>query len=231
METILGKKDAKIVSCHLGGSSSLCALRDGKSQATTMGMSPQSGLPQNNRVGDFDPFALPLLMRHTGLPLEKVLDQLANQGGLLGLSRGHSGDIRDLEQAAAEGNQDARLALDVYVAEIRRHLGGMVFLLGGADAIVFTGGIGENGAGIREAVCRDLESIGRPPTTTPPPDAMRNAASMMEKARSNCGSYQPTKNGSSRGRLSKPSLEPRSPLACLSPKSLEASSPRRRSRR
>jgi acetate kinase len=160
METILGKKDAKVVSCHLGGSSSLCALRDGKSQATTMGMSPQSGLPQNNRVGDFDPFALPLLVRHTGLPLEKVLDQLANQGGLLGLSRGLSGDIRDLEQAAAEGNQDARLALEVYVSEIRRHLGGMVFLLGGADAIVFTGGIGENGAGIREAVCRDLESIG-----------------------------------------------------------------------
>ncbi|MFN9551488.1 MAG: acetate/propionate family kinase [Pirellulaceae bacterium] len=160
METILGKKDAKVVSCHLGGSSSLCALRDGKSQATTMGMSPQSGLPQNNRVGDFDPFALPLLLRHTGLPLEKVLDQLANQGGLLGLSRGLSGDIRDLEQAAAQGNQDAQLALDVYVAEIRRHLGGMVFLLGGTDAIVFTGGIGENGVGIREAVCRDLESIG-----------------------------------------------------------------------
>jgi acetate kinase len=127
---------------------------------TTMGMSPQTGLPQNNRVGDFDPFALPLLMQLTGKDLPGVLKDLATQGGLLGLSGGLSGDIRDLENAASQGNADAQLALDVYVAEIRRHLGGMLMLLGGADAIVFTGGIGENGRNIRQTVCENAIDLG-----------------------------------------------------------------------
>lgn len=156
---LFGRNNLRIVSCHLGGSSSLCAIRHGQSVATTMGMSPQSGLPQNNRVGDFDPFALPWLMARTGLSLQQVLDRLANQSGLLGLS-GTSGDIRDLEQAAAGGNDQAQLALDVYVTEIRRHLGGLLVELGGADVIVFTGGIGEHGEQIRAAVCRDLASFG-----------------------------------------------------------------------
>jgi acetate kinase len=125
-----------------------------------MGMSPQTGLPQNNRVGDFDPFALPLLMQLTGKDLPGVLKDLATQGGLLGLSGGLSGDIRDLENAASQGNADAQLALDVYVAEIRRHLGGMLMLLGGADAIVFTGGIGENGRNIRQTVCENAIDLG-----------------------------------------------------------------------
>jgi acetate kinase len=125
-----------------------------------MGMSPQSGLPQNNRVGDIDPFCLPLLMQHSQKSLEEVLRTLATQGGLLGLSGGLSGDIRDLEAAAAQGHAKAQLALDVYVAEIRRQLGGMLVALGGADAIVFTGGIGENGRQIRSAVCRGLEDLG-----------------------------------------------------------------------
>ena len=92
----------KIISCHLGGSSSLCAIRAGKSVATSLGMSPQSGLPHNNRVGDFDVFALPALMRATGKTLEQVLDDLANRSGLLGLS-GHN-DLRDIEAAAAKGD-------------------------------------------------------------------------------------------------------------------------------
>jgi len=157
---LLGASDLQIISCHLGGSSSLCAIHDGQSVATTMGMSPQSGLPQNNRVGDFDPFALPVVMEATGQSLDEVLDTLAERSGLLGMSGGVSGDIRDLEQAAAEGNQRARLALDVYTTEIRRHLGGMLVELDGADVIVFTGGIGENGADIRSAVCRDLAGLG-----------------------------------------------------------------------
>ncbi len=160
MAELLGRTDARIISCHLGGSSSLCAIQNGKSQATTMGMSPQSGLPQNNRVGDIDPFCLPLLMQHSQKSLEEVLRTLATQGGLLGLSGGLSGDIRDLEAAAAQGHAKAQLALDVYVAEIRRQLGGMLVALGGADAIVFTGGIGENGRQIRSAVCRGLEDLG-----------------------------------------------------------------------
>jgi acetate kinase len=157
---LIGRTDARVVSCHLGGSSSLCAIRGGKSVGTTMGMSPQTGLPQNNRVGDFDPFALPLIMQLTGKTLPEVLKDLATQGGLLGLSGGLSGDIRDLEKAASEGHGDAQLALDVYVAEIRRHLGGMMMLLGGADAIVFTGGIGENGRNIRQRVCENAADLG-----------------------------------------------------------------------
>jgi acetate kinase len=124
-----------------------------------MGMSPQSGVPHNNRAGDFDPFAIPVIMKHTGQTLGQVLEDLAERSGLLGLS-GVSGDIRDLETAAAGGNARARLALDVFTSDIRKSLGAMVFELGGVDAIVFTGGIGENGAGIRTAVVGGLEELG-----------------------------------------------------------------------
>ncbi|MEZ6076507.1 MAG: acetate/propionate family kinase [Pirellulaceae bacterium] len=157
---LLGRSDARVISCHLGGSSSLCAIASGKSVATTMGMSPQSGLPQNNRVGDIDPFCLPMLMQHTGMNLEEMLSALSTQAGLLGLSGGIRSDLRDLEAAAAEGQADAQMALDVYVAEIRRQLGGMLVALGGCDALVFTGGIGENGRQIRTAVCAGLEELG-----------------------------------------------------------------------
>jgi acetate kinase len=154
---LLGRYDLRIISCHLGGSNSLCAIRGQQSVATTMGMSPQTGLPQNNRVGDFDPFAIPLIMQAEGLSVHQVLDTLAEKSGLLGLS-GISGDIRDLEEAAASGKSRAQLALDVFVAEIRRHLGGMLVELGGVDALVFTGGIGENG--IRSGVCAGLNELG-----------------------------------------------------------------------
>lgn len=157
---LLGRSDARVISCHLGGSSSLTAIHAGKSVATTMGMSPQTGLPQNNRVGDLDPFCLPMLMQHTGMNLDEMLKSLSTEAGLLGLSGGVSGDIRDLESAATGGNADAQLALDVYVAEIRRQLGSMLVALGGLDALVFTGGIGENGANIRAAVCRGLSELG-----------------------------------------------------------------------
>jgi acetate kinase len=159
MAELLGRTDLRIISCHLGGSSSLCAIRNGRSVATSMGFSPQSGLPQNNRVGDFDPFALPLVMHQTGKSLPEVLATLATQSGLLGLS-GVSADLRDVEEAAQAGNARARLAIDVFAAEVRRYLGAYLVELGGADAIVFTGGIGENRAGFREAVCRDLEELG-----------------------------------------------------------------------
>ncbi len=156
---LLGRYDLRIISCHLGGSNSLCAIRGQQSVATTLGMSPQTGLPHNNRVGDFDPFAIPLIMQAEGLSLHQVLDTLAEKSGLLGLS-GISGDIRDLEEAAAQGKARAKLALDVFVAEIRRHLGGMLIELGGVDVIVFTGGIGENDVGIRAGVCAGLEEFG-----------------------------------------------------------------------
>lgn len=156
---LLGRGDARIISCHLGGSSSLTAIQDGQSVMTTMGMTPQTGLPQNNRVGDFDPFALPLLIERTGKSLEELLTFLANEGGLKGLS-GRSGDLRDIEAAAAAGDEMSKRALSVFVEEIRRHLGGMMVAMGGLDAIVFTGGIGENSEVIREAICENLESFG-----------------------------------------------------------------------
>jgi acetate kinase len=156
---LLSRDDLRIISCHLGGSSSLCAIRAGQSVATTMGMSPQSGLPNNNRAGDFDPFAIPVVMKATGKSLDAVLDDLAERGGLLGLS-GASGDVRDLEEAAAKGNPRARLALDVFITSVRHYLGSYLVELGGTDVIVFTGGIGENSRSVREAVCRDLDFLG-----------------------------------------------------------------------
>jgi acetate kinase len=156
---LLGRSDLRVISCHLGGSNSLCAARAGLSQATSMGLSPQSGLSHNNRVGDFDPYALRILLQKTGKSLDELLDDLAERSGLLGLS-GLSGDVRDLEEAAAKGNARARLALDVFVAGIRNYLGAMLVELGGADVIVFTGGIGENGVNIRTAVCANLTELG-----------------------------------------------------------------------
>src|SRR5262249_33758883 len=110
-------------------------------------------------VGDFDVFALPVVMRETGKSLEEVLAILAGQSGLEGLS-GTGGDLRDIEAAAAAGNTRAALALDVFIASIRHYLGAFLLELGGADAIVFMGGIGENSARIRSGVCRDLGWLG-----------------------------------------------------------------------
>jgi len=156
---LLGRDDLRIISCHLGGSSSLCAIRAGRSVAASMGFSPQSGLPQSNRVGQFDPFALPVLMKATGKSLDELLDILARQSGLLGLS-GVSGDMRDIEEAAAAGNQRARLAVEVFAAGVRHYRGAYLVELGGADVIVFTGGIGENRPGFRARVLEGLEELG-----------------------------------------------------------------------
>ena len=156
---LVGRNDLRIISCHLGGSNSLCAIKNGQSVATSMSMSPQSGLAQNNRVGDFDPFAVPVVMQRTGKSQAEVLDDLAERSGLLGLS-GISGDVRDLEEAELQGNSRAKLALDVFVTGIRQYLGQMLVELGGADAIAFTGGIGENSVRVRRGTCENLEELG-----------------------------------------------------------------------
>jgi len=170
---LLGRRDLRIITCHLGGSNSLCAVRNGQSMANSLGMSPQTGLLHNNRVGDFDPFALPMIMERTGKTLPQVLDELASKGGLLGLS-GVSEDVRDVEKAAAAGNARAKLALDVFVGSIRQYLGAYLVELGGCDVIAFSGGIGENGVNIREAVCAGLEGLGIKL------DATKNAAAKGE---------------------------------------------------
>ena len=156
---ILGRTDLKIISCHLGGSASICAIANGESRAASMGMSPQGGLPNNNRVGDFDAYAIPVIMKATGLTFEQVLEEMSSKGGLLGIS-GLSGDCRDLEDAAADGHDRAEKALKLFEASIRSYVGSYMALLGGADVIVFTGGIGENSERIRLNVCRNMEWAG-----------------------------------------------------------------------
>ena len=156
---ILRRTDLRVISCHLGGSASICAIRNGESFAASMGMSPQGGLPNNNRVGDFDAYAIPVIMKRTGLTFEQVLAEMSSKGGLLGIS-GLSGDCRDLEEASAKGHDRAEKALKLFEASIRSYVGSYMALLGGADVIVFTGGIGENSERIRASVCRNMEWAG-----------------------------------------------------------------------
>jgi acetate kinase len=153
------EKPFRVISCHLGGSSSVTGILNGVAIGTSMGFSPQSGLPQNNRVGDLDSGAIPYAMRTLGISLDEAERQLTKESGLLGVS-GISNDIRDVKQAAKDGNSDARLALDQLVHSIRHWIGAFMIELGGIDALVFTAGIGENGADIRAAVCDKLENFG-----------------------------------------------------------------------
>ncbi len=159
VQALPGRRDLRHISCHLGGSSSLAAFRDGVAIDTSFGTSPQSGLPQNNRVGDIDAFAVLYMMKKLGLGPDEMAQVLGCKSGLAGISGG-SGDMRDLDEAAAAGDHRARLALDVFVRAIRHYLGAFLLELGGLDVITFSGGIGENSADIRSAVCRDLGTFG-----------------------------------------------------------------------
>jgi acetate kinase len=150
----------KLVSCHLGGSSSMCAIDRGKSVDTTMGFSPQSGLESATRHGDLDVFAVLYMMERHGWGPEEVRSQLAGGGGLAGLSGLPGGDVRDLEKAAAEGNRRAALALEVFVYEVKKTIGAYAAAMGGLDAVAFAGGIGENAAGLRSACCAGLDFLG-----------------------------------------------------------------------
>ena len=150
----------KLVSCHLGGSSSMCAIADGKSVDTTMGFSPQSGLENATRHGDLDVFAVLYMMERHGWGPGEVRRQLAGGGGLAGLSGVPGGDVRDLEKAAAEGSARAVLALDVFIYEVRKTIGAFAAAMGGLDSIAFTGGIGENSARLRSACCQGLDFLG-----------------------------------------------------------------------
>ena len=158
-QALLGRKDLRHISCHLGGSSSLAAFRNGVAIDTSFGTSPQSGLPQNNRVGDIDVFAVLHMMKKLGLDPDRMASLLGSRSGLAGIS-GTSGDLRDLSQAAAAGEKKSQLALDVFTRAIRHYLGAFLLELGGVDAITFSGGIGENSAEIRAAVLKDLSAFG-----------------------------------------------------------------------
>src|SRR6202142_4123324 len=152
---LLKRPGLRHISCHLGGSSSVAAIRGGVAVDTSFGMSPQSGLPQNNRTGDIDAFAVLYVMKRLDLGVDEMARLLANESGLAGIS-GTSGDVRDLASAAAAGDPRAQLAIDVFVRSVRHYLGAFLVELGGADVLTFSGGIGENSAAIRQAVCTGL---------------------------------------------------------------------------
>ncbi len=154
-----GRKNLRHVSCHLGGSSSLAAVRDGTAVNTSFGMTPQCGLAQGRRCGDVDVFAVLHVMKRRGLGVDEVAGILGTKSGLLGIS-GVSGDVRDLQEAAAKGNPRARRALDVFVHDVRRYLGQFWVQLGGLDAITFSGGIGEKSPEVRAGVLAGLEEMG-----------------------------------------------------------------------
>ncbi len=153
------KEETNLISCHLGGSSSICAVQHGRSVDTSMGFSPQSGLFHGTRHGELDPFVVLYIMQQAGLSIEEMVTQLTKKSGFLGLS-GVSADVRDIEEAAAGGNDDARLALEAFCYDAKKCIGAYTAVLGTVDALVFTGGIGERGAGIRERICMGLEPLG-----------------------------------------------------------------------
>jgi len=150
---------ARIVSCHLGGSSSICAIKNGRSVDTSMGFSPQSGVLNAKRCGDLDPFVALYLQKAEGLSVDQVADQLHSKSGLLGIA-GVSGDMKQIIEASELGNDRARLAIDTFCYGVKHYIGSYFVALEGMDALIFTGGIGERGALVRRKICQGLECLG-----------------------------------------------------------------------
>lgn len=155
-----GARGLRLASCHLGGSSSICAIRDGVSLDTTMGFSPQSGLENATRHGDLDVFAVLYMMDRHHWQTEDVRRQLSRESGLAGLSGVAGGDVRDIEDARARGSHAAAVALEMFAYQVRKAIGGYAAAMGGLDAVAFTGGIGENSASLRTACCDELAFLG-----------------------------------------------------------------------
>ena len=149
----------RMITCHIGNGGSITAIKDGKSIDTSMGLTPTEGLMMGTRVGDVDPGALVYLMQRTGLDADGLAKVINKQGGVLGIS-GISNDMRDIENGIKEGNERARLAMDMYEYRILKYIGAYAAVLDGVDVIVFTGGVGENQTGTREYLCRHLGYLG-----------------------------------------------------------------------
>ena len=158
---MLGKdiKDLKIVTCHLGNGASITAVKNGKSFDTSMGFTPLEGLVMGTRSGDVDPAVLTYIMEELGLSAKELDDLLNKESGVLGIS-GVSSDFRDVEIAAAEGNERAQLALDIFNYRVKKYIGSYVAAMDGIDCLVFTAGLGENSPETREAVCDGLNFFG-----------------------------------------------------------------------
>ena len=157
---MLGKdiKDLNIITCHLGNGASVCAVQGGKSIDTSMGFTPLEGLAMGTRSGNVDPAIIPFVMEKEGLSLDEVNDLLNKKSGVLGIS-GVSSDFRDIEEAMEEGNERAKLALEVFTNKVKKYIGAYAALMCNVDALVFTAGIGENSISIREQICEGLECI------------------------------------------------------------------------
>ena len=158
---MLGKKpeELKLISCHLGNGSSVTAVDGGKSVDTSMGFTPLAGLPMGTRAGDLDAGILQYVMNKYGLSIDEMLNVLNKKSGVEGLS-GVSSDFRDLENAAAEGNEKASLSREKFAYEVKKYVGAYAAAMGGVDAIIFTAGVGENDKAIRAMVCKGLEYMG-----------------------------------------------------------------------
>ena len=156
---ILRVNNLKQIICHLGGSSSICAVKDGKSIDTSMGFSPQSGIPHSTRPGDLDPFVVLYLMKKENLTVDDMIKKLSKESGLLGIS-GVSGEMKDIVESAENGNKRALLAIDSFVYNVKKYIGSYIAILEGLDVLAFTGGIGERSDLIREKICSGLEFLG-----------------------------------------------------------------------
>lgn len=150
---------SKIVTCHLGNGSSITAVKDGKCIDTSMGLTPLAGVLMGTRCGDIDPSVVTYMEQKTGMHGQEMADYLNKQSGLLGVS-GVSSDKRDVEFAAANGNERAQLASDILNYQIKKYIGSYAAAMGGLDCVVFTGGIGENDKKVRREVCKNMEYLG-----------------------------------------------------------------------
>ena len=156
---LMGRKDIKLVNCHLGNGSSMSAVKDGKCQDTSMGLTPLAGVPMGTRSGDLDAAVVQFIMNKYGMSADECLNMLNKKSGVLALS-GVSSDFRDIEGEAEKGNEDCQLALDKFAYEVRKYIGSYSAALGGLDCLVFTAGVGENSASMRARICEGLEYLG-----------------------------------------------------------------------
>jgi len=158
---LLGRpwESLKIISCHLGNGASITAIKDGISLENTMGFTPLEGLIMGTRSGDIDPAIVSYIMEKENLNIEEMSDLLNKQSGVLGIS-GISSDFRDLEDAGLQGNERARLAIEMFVHDVKLHIGAYTAILEGLDVLIFTAGLGENGIDIRKMVCTEMDTLG-----------------------------------------------------------------------
>ena len=159
IEMLGNPEHSKVITCHLGNGSSIAAVKDGKVIDTTMGLTPLAGFEMGTRCGDIDPAIVPYLMKKENLTPDEIDTIMNKKSGLLGLT-GRSSDFRDAEEAMNNGDERAKLALDMFRYQIAKFIGAYYVALGGCDAIVFTAGIGENNGGHRAAICEYLECLG-----------------------------------------------------------------------